>query len=59
MNKVLDYFSIEGAVGGSQEWFRNVVMYIGGCAAATAYLYGRISRIRRPAGSGRIYQTAY
>ena len=36
MNKVLDYFSIEGAVGGSQEWFRNVVMYIGGCAAATA-----------------------
>lgn len=36
MNKVLDYFSIEGAVGGSQEWFRNVVMYIGGCAAAVA-----------------------
>ena len=36
MKKILDYFSIEGAVGGSQEWFRNVVMYIGGCAAATA-----------------------
>lgn len=36
MKKVLDYFSIDGAVGGSQEWFRNVVMYIGGCAAATA-----------------------
>ena len=36
MDKVLDYFSIEGAVGGSQEWFRNVVMHIGGCAAATA-----------------------
>ena len=36
MEKILDYFSIEGAVGGSQEWFRNVVMYIGGCAAATA-----------------------
>ena len=36
MKKILDYFSIEGAVGGSQEWFKNVVMYIGGCAAATA-----------------------
>lgn len=36
MKKMLDYFSIDGAVGGSQEWFRNVVMYIGGCAAATA-----------------------
>lgn len=36
MKKILDYFSIDGAVGGSQEWFRNVVMYIGGCAAATA-----------------------
>ena len=29
MKKILDYFSVEGAVGGSQEWFRNVVMYIG------------------------------
>lgn len=36
MKKILDYFSVEGAVGGSQGWFRNVVMYIGGCAAATA-----------------------
>ena len=36
MKKILDYFSIEGAVGGNQEWFKNVVMYIGGCAAATA-----------------------
>lgn len=34
--KQLDYFSIEGGVGGNQEWFRNVVMYMGGCAAATA-----------------------
>lgn len=34
--KALDYFTIEGAVGGNQEWFRNVVMYMGGCAAATA-----------------------
>ena len=36
MKKILDYFSIDGAVGGNQEWFKNVVMYIGGCAAATA-----------------------
>ena len=36
MKKILDYFSIDGAVGGSQEWFKNLVMYIGGCAAATA-----------------------
>ena len=32
--KILDYFTIDGAVGGNQEWFKNVVMYIGGCAAA-------------------------
>lgn len=36
MKKQLDYFTIEGAVGGNQEWFRNVVMNMGGCAAATA-----------------------
>lgn len=36
MKKELDYFMIDGAVGGNQEWFKNVVMYIGGCAAATA-----------------------
>lgn len=36
MKKELNYFSIEGGVGGNQEWFRNVVMYMGGCAAATA-----------------------
>ena len=36
MKRILDYFSIDGAVGGNQEWFKNVVMYIGGCAAATA-----------------------
>lgn len=34
--KQLDYFSIDGAVGGNQEWYRNLVMYMGGCAAATA-----------------------
>lgn len=32
----MDYFSIDGAVGGNQDWFKNVVMHIGGCAAATA-----------------------
>lgn len=36
MKRILDYFTIDGAVGGNQEWFKNVVMYIGGCAAATA-----------------------
>lgn len=36
MEKVLEYFTIDGAVGGSQAWFHNVVMYMGGCAAATA-----------------------
>lgn len=36
MKKVLDYFSIDGSYGGNQEWFSNVVMYIGGCGAATA-----------------------
>lgn len=36
MKKELDYFMIDTAVGGNQEWFKNVVMYIGGCAAATA-----------------------
>ena len=36
MKKELKYFEIDGAVGGSQEWFTNVVMYMEGCAAATA-----------------------
>lgn len=36
MKRQLEYFTIDGAVGGNQEWFRNVVMYMGGCAAATA-----------------------
>lgn len=36
MKRKLNYFSIDGAVGSNQEWFRNVVMYMGGCAAATA-----------------------
>ncbi len=35
MKQILDYFMIDGEVGGNQDWFRNVVMHIGGCAAAT------------------------
>ncbi|MGL6201744.1 MAG: hypothetical protein ACRC3H_22730 [Lachnospiraceae bacterium] len=36
IEKQLDYFAIDDAFGGSQAWFRNIVMNIGGCAAATA-----------------------
>ena len=36
MKQILDYFIIDGEVGGNQDWFRNVVMHIGGCATATA-----------------------
>ena len=36
MKQKLDYFTIAGGVGGNQDWFRNVVMNMGGCAAATA-----------------------
>ena len=36
MRQELKYFTIEGSYGGNQEWFTNVVMNIGGCAAATA-----------------------
>ena len=32
----LSYFEIDGAIGGNQDWFSNVVMHIGGCAAAAA-----------------------
>ena len=36
MKKELDYFRIEGAYGGSQGWFTDYVMRMGGCAAAAA-----------------------
>lgn len=36
MKKDLEYFMIDGAFGGNQDWFMNLVMHIGGCAAATA-----------------------
>ncbi|MDO4262474.1 MAG: hypothetical protein Q4C82_10370 [Eubacteriales bacterium] len=36
MKKELDYFSIDGACGGSQDWMSNYLMKFGGCAALTA-----------------------
>lgn len=36
MKKELKYFTIEGSFGGNQEWFTNLIMNMGGCAAATA-----------------------
>lgn len=36
MEKLLDYFTIDDEFGGNQDWFTNIVMHIGGCAAATA-----------------------
>ncbi len=36
MKKVLPYFSVENAYGGSQDWFSGFMMHVGGCAAATA-----------------------
>lgn len=36
MKKELAYFTIDSAYGGNQEWFTNLVMYMGGCGAATA-----------------------
>ena len=29
MKRQLEYFTIDEAVGGNQEWFHNVVMYMG------------------------------
>lgn len=36
MTKQLPYFYIGDSFGGNQDWFHNVVMHMGGCAAATA-----------------------
>lgn len=36
MKKELEYFRIGKAYGGSQEWFSELIMREGGCAAATA-----------------------
>lgn len=32
----IDYFTIEGAIGGSQDWFADTMMNLGGCGAVTA-----------------------
>lgn len=36
MKKELTYFRIEGGYGGNQDWFRDPMMHLGGCAAVTA-----------------------
>lgn len=36
MKRELDYFYIENALGWSQDWFQDLTMYYGGCAAVTA-----------------------
>ncbi len=53
MKKELTYFKIDGSVGGNQEWFTNVVMYMGGCAAATAC--DSCIYFAREFGMGRLY----
>ena len=34
--KTLDYYTIDGVLGWSQDWFRDWWMHLGGCAAVTA-----------------------
>jgi hypothetical protein len=36
MRKELTYFNIDQSYGGNQDWFRDPIMKLGGCAAATA-----------------------
>lgn len=36
MKKELDYFTIEKSYGGNQDWFFDITMKMGGCAAVTA-----------------------
>ena len=36
MKKELEYFSIDGVQGGSQDWMSNFLMKFGGCAALAA-----------------------
>jgi len=36
MRRELPYFNIENSFGGNQDWFRDPMMNLGGCAAATA-----------------------
>ncbi|MDO4280465.1 MAG: hypothetical protein Q4C56_02435 [Peptococcaceae bacterium] len=34
--KTLNYYTVDGALGWSQDWFRDWWMHVGGCAAVTA-----------------------
>ena len=36
MKKELDYFKVENLYGGSQDWFKDLLMKFGGCAAIAA-----------------------
>ena len=36
MRKELPHYHIENCIGGNQDWFRDLVMRVGGCAAVTA-----------------------
>ncbi len=36
MQKEIDYFTVEGSLGWNQNWFKDRLMYYGGCAAVTA-----------------------
>lgn len=65
MERHLDYFEIEGSYGGSQNWFTNIVMRMGGCGAATAcdtciYLASRKGmKGLYPGDAGCLTQQAY
>ncbi|MDI9485088.1 MAG: hypothetical protein QM372_06415 [Bacillota bacterium] len=50
MKKELNYFTIDGGLGWNQHWFKDKLMYFGGCAAVTAcdlciYLAGEMGLI--------------
>lgn len=65
MERHLDYFEIEGAYGGSQDWFTNIVMHVGGCGAATACdtcIYLALRKGMKglyPGDAGRLTKQAY
>lgn len=65
MERHLDYFEIEGSYGGSQDWFTNIVMHVGGCGAATACdtcIYLALRKGMKglyPGDAGRLTKQAY
>lgn len=65
MERHLDYFEIEGSYGGSQDWFTNIVMHVGGCGAATACDICIYLALRKgmkglyPGDAGRLTKQAY